>query len=364
MRKIYTLTPNPALDLTFVVPELTWGEVHHVSQVHMRPGGKGLNTAAVLAQNGVDSTAVGFFSSRQMIDALEERRGRWPARADYVSFPIPWENRVSVCVVAGDQTTVLNQSGPFYPETASDTGTDAAPERDPGEAAQVTRTWDAAWRKVLALDWCEPDSVVSVNGSFPPGTPQGVLTDLVRALRGHGCRVLVDTSGPFLLEAARAGAHLLKPNREELAAALGFSLDTPERVDAGARALLELGAEQVVLSNGEAGLTWYGRVPGVAASGGDIIPVEPGSLCAVTVCPLRRVEGNPTGAGDALVAGLCNALARHEDGRVRAEDLLRGAAWAAGAVAAPVAGEIDMSVASAFLAAPEEWAECHERTLP
>nr|BFE86288.1 hypothetical protein GCM10020093_088890 [Planobispora longispora] len=54
-----------------------------------------------------------------------------------------------------------------------------------------------------------------------------------------------------------------------------------------------------------------------------------------------RVEGNPTGAGDALVAGLALGLV---EGTPWPERLRRAAALGAAAVAAPVAGDIDRDV--------------------
>jgi tagatose 6-phosphate kinase len=54
------------------------------------------------------------------------------------------------------------------------------------------------------------------------------------------------------------------------------------------------------------------------------------------------VSGNPTGAGDALVAGLARGLARERRALEHPEDLLRDAvALATAAVRAPTAGDID-----------------------
>jgi fructose-1-phosphate kinase PfkB-like protein len=89
-------------------------------------------------------------------------------------------------------------------------------------------------------------------------------------------------------------------------------------VEEAARELLQLGARSVVVSCGEDGL--------LAVIGDGRLLARPG----------EPVSGNPTGAGDAALAGLV-------DGFVRAltwPELLRHAvALGAATVAAPVAGE-------------------------
>lgn len=58
--------------------------------------------------------------------------------------------------------------------------------------------------------------------------------------------------------------------------------------------------------------------------------------------PARLLRGNPTGAGDALVAALALGLAR---GHSLPEMLRAGIGASAAAVLAPVAGEIDLAAA-------------------
>src|SRR5699024_10184550 len=129
---------------------------------------------------------------------------------------------------------------------------------------------------------------------------------------------IVDTSGPGLLEAAQAGAHVLKPNAQELREATGHHCPLE-----GAAELLSLGAEVIFVSQGEDGLL--------------VVSAE-GSLHARLPHPLH---GNPTGAGDAVVAAIAASI--HDAGPrtwdVR-ETLRRAVAWSAAAVLMPQAGEI------------------------
>jgi fructose-1-phosphate kinase PfkB-like protein len=113
------------------------------------------------------------------------------------------------------------------------------------------------------------------------------LGALVGELVGGGIPVVVDTSGAGLLAAARAGAHALKPNLEELEAATGH-------VDPliGARSLIALGARLVVVSLGRGGLIVVDRRH---------VPLHAQRR--------RALHGNATGAGDAAVAAITAALA-------------------------------------------------------
>jgi fructose-1-phosphate kinase PfkB-like protein len=155
-----------------------------------------------------------------------------------------------------------------------------------------------------------------VSGSLPPDFPVEALADL-----GSGAaRLIVDTTGPGLVAACRAGAALVKPNRAELAATTGA-----DDLLAGARALLAEGAGTVVISDGERGL--------VAVSADRVLRARPD----------RIVAGNPTGAGDAVVAALAAAVPDED----LATTLERAVRWSARAVAHPQAGELaDIDVAA------------------
>ncbi|MGO1391648.1 PfkB family carbohydrate kinase, partial [Brachybacterium alimentarium] len=151
---------------------------------------------------------------------------------------------------------------------------------------------------------------------------------LVQACREHERPVLVDTSGPALLDAARAGADVLKPNLGEALAATGE--DTPL---AAARALLGLGAGTVVCSLGADGMLGVHRAPA-----GD---------AAWQAAPAEAISGNPTGAGDSVVAVLAARLLVDAD---PLPDVLRHAvAVSASAVTCPVAGQIDPGLAAQLL---------------
>lgn len=301
---IVTVTPNLALDVTYELDALRLGESHRVRTVTARAGGKGVNVARVLHALGHDVLVLGPAGGATG-DAV--RADLEAAGIPHALTPISGETRRTLTAVAGGEATVLNEPGPRL-----------SPAEWSALAASIPR------RDVLVL-----------SGSLPPGVPPEALAELADA------RTIVDTTGEALrLAAPRAWA--VKPNAEELAALTGTS-DPVE----GARLL---GARTVVVSLGADGL--------MAVSGD--------AVCRVAAPEV--VSGNPTGAGDAVVAALAAGLAHARGAVVTApvagdavvtglgtpwpELLQDAAALSAAAVLSPVAGSYDAAAYERFRHAP------------
>ncbi|MEI2778262.1 MAG: PfkB family carbohydrate kinase [Tetrasphaera sp.] len=135
---------------------------------------------------------------------------------------------------------------------------------------------------------------------------------------------IVDCDGPALLAALDAGASVIKPNRHELIATVGAG---------GAEGIAALRRRAphaiVVASDGPNGLLCSG----------------PAGRWQARPDRALVLVGNPTGAGDAVVAALALGMVRGDD----LPAMLRAAIGASGAaVLAPVAGEIDPVVVRRF----------------
>lgn len=298
---ITAITPNPALDVTYEVDELLLHRTTRVRAVHERPGGKGVNVARIAASLGRRAAVSGFLGGRdgQAVADLLTRID--PGIAQHW-VPIDGATRRTIAVVDAQDTSMLNEPGPTV--TAHD--------------------W--ARQAEMLADGTGP---VVVSGSMPPGSGPEDLSGVITAARAAGRPVIVDTSGPLLHAAAEAGADLLKPNRDELAAATG--LDDPV---AGARVLLDEGAFAVVVSLGADGM----------------LLLLAGRSTRWTAAPARVLTGNPTGAGDAAVAAFAAALDvlaetdAGDRGGALVQALPDAVALSGAAVLSPVAGEVDLNV--------------------
>jgi tagatose 6-phosphate kinase len=71
---IVAVCVNPAIDVTYRVPELSVGRSHRVREVHARAGGKGINVARVLHQLGGAITPHGDRRRRQGGDGVQRAR--------------------------------------------------------------------------------------------------------------------------------------------------------------------------------------------------------------------------------------------------------------------------------------------------
>ncbi|HEV2346865.1 MAG TPA: 1-phosphofructokinase family hexose kinase, partial [Actinocrinis sp.] len=221
---IVTLTLNPSLDRTFEVDALSRGAVLRAAPAHLDPGGKGVNVARALLANGVGSRAVipsGGAEGEQLVRLLAEEQV--PA----VAVPIAARTRSNVTLVEADgAVTKVNEPG----------------------APLTVAEFHAVARAILGCagtaDW------VVMCGSLPPDVPVDVYAGFTAQFAAAGIRVAVDTSGPALLCAVAAGPDLVKPNRDELAEAVGAPLRDLGDVIEAARSLRALGAGSVLASLG------------------------------------------------------------------------------------------------------------------
>ncbi|MDF1602611.1 hexose kinase [Nocardioides sp. YIM 152315] len=298
-RLILTITPSPAYDVTYETSALNPGEVHRVSAVHRRPGGKGVNVATVLARLGEPVVAAGIATSEFAADV--ERLGV-PTAFTTASTGV----RSTVVVVDGGRATSFWEPAVAPP--------------DPTTAVADLRD------RVLGL---LPDvGCVAISGSVPAGVGHALPAELARLAHDHGVPCLVDASGEALAAAAAVPGVVLCPNADELAELCGHVADHRDAV-AAARSLVDRGAGMVFATRGADGIAL------ATPDGCWLVPAVP------------DVTGNTTGAGDAAAAAIARGLCVGTPAVRIAEDAV---ALAAAAVAAPVAGEIDPTRYGAYRA--------------
>jgi len=297
---IVTLTLNPSLDRTIEVDSLTRGAVIRAGGARVDPGGKGVNVSRALLANGIASRAVlpcGGDDGQRLVRLLGQEG------VAVVAVRCAGATRSNVTLVEPDGTvTKINEPG----------GPLTAAEVDRVAAAVLQAAGGGAGSG--RADW------VVVCGSLPPGVPVDLYATLGRRFAAAGLRVAVDTSGPALLAAVAAGTELVKPNREELAEAVGRPLGSLRDVIDAAQELRSWGAGTVLASLGADGAVLVGPA-GVVA--GESPPVEPRST---------------VGAGDALLAGYLAAGAAGGSGAAGvagAAALAEALAWGAAAAALP-----------------------------
>lgn len=299
---IVTVTPNPALDVTYelAVP-LQPGAVHRVQAFRSRPGGKGVNVARVLSALGEQVLATGLCGGPGGA-ALRSELDDCGVRHDFVDA-LPDVRRTVVAFDSDGSATSFWEPGhqPDVPATAGDL-----------LVAAVQRHLSAT-------------TVLIVSGSLPPGLGGELPARLGRIARDAGVPTIADVSGDALRIAVDSGDMVVMPNADELATIAGRKFDDVAEAVDFARAVQH-----------------RHRLPALVATlGGDgmVVAHRDG---VVHARPPEKVAGNPTGAGDAACAGLARHLAvgfDSVDWRSAAADAV---ALSAAAVLRPVAGEVDI----------------------
>lgn len=246
---------SPAVDTTYAVQKLTPGSTHKVQNKISIAGGKSVNVASVLGILSAPSQIIlplggntGAFVKKQLL----------AKQIKLFAIEISSETRTCVAVVS-DEATVLNEP-----------------------ATELAEIEYIAFEQLI-VKHCESSKVLVVSGSMPANYRPERLGQLLQKIKNDKNFVIVDTSGEYLIQAAKARADLLKPNSNELLAVY------PElTVDQAIEKLIDLGAGAIYLSLGSQG----GRYQSKAQQ----IRVE-----------VPELSGNPTGAGDAFVAGFAKA---------------------------------------------------------
>jgi 1-phosphofructokinase family hexose kinase len=298
VNRIITVTPNPAIDMTYTVQGITEGASHRVPTPLSRAGGKGINVARVTHQLGYPVLAIaptGGAAGQTLAAEL------WTSGVPHTLVGVAAETRRSIALVdtVAGETSIFNEEG-------------QALLPDDWRSLRIAVVEAVSGNRNL------PASVLVGSGSLPPGAPADFYPELVRLAHDAGIPAIIDTSGPGIIAAAKAGADILKPNHHELAEATGES-----SLEAAPLSLIAMGARTVLVSAGADGMLAFDH----AAPGGYWSARLPEAL-----------SGNPTGAGDAGVAAAAVALA---EGVAETREILRRAtAWSAAAVLMPAAGEI------------------------
>jgi len=246
------------------------GQVNRAAETFVTASGKSVNVARVVTRLG---------GAARLVHVLGGESGRWVARAladdENVSTETIWANDDAPTRTCA--TLLASDGGPT---------TELVEEARPISAEHVAAVFDAARAHLLGGAVC----ALCLSGSFPAGVPEDFYATLVQAAREPNVPVLVDAQRGPLKAALATRPFLVKPNREEAAATLGFSLSGEAQQDAetAVAALTDAGAAWALVSMGASG-----SLLGEAATGG-----------RWRITPPRVDAKNPIGSGDSLAAGL------------------------------------------------------------
>lgn len=261
---IVTLCLNPSFDRTVEVDTMAVGATNRVRTARTDLGGKGVNVARVLERLGVPALCLGM-AGRENADRLISLMDAEGLRHSFIQCAGEVRTNTKIISRAGQPLTELNEPGPA-----------------PDEAVK------AAFLRLLEEQRPQMDCCV-LTGSLPGGC-KGMYRQMIEQLSGVRC--LLDTSGEELMNGLAAHPWLIKPNIDELQAALGVALHSHDEIVGAARRMIGLGAGCVMVSMG----------------GDGALLVTPEEAWLAPVIPVK--VGSTVGAGDAMVGGLLYGMER------------------------------------------------------
>lgn len=292
---------SPAWQQIMRFPALRLGDVNRALEVHHCASGKVVNVAIALAQLGANCELVsvaGGVTGRVMQRDFEI----FDVVAHWVTTTAP----TRIC------TTLL--------EEADRRTSELVENASPISPSELTE-----FRSVF-LQLASAAQLVIITGSAPHGVSPLFWPDLIDQTEAP---VILDIRGPELLAALERRPLLVKPNREELAAALSQPIEDDAGVIAAMERVRERGATWVVVTDGARPL-WISGPDGVFCATPPVVPVI-----------------NPIGSGDSLAAGIAWAL---QNEKPMLEAIRMGIAAAADNAAQLLPARIDRSRVRELLA--------------
>lgn len=224
---IYTCTMNLAIDLFIETEEMHPFMVNRTKEDDIQANGKGVNVSLVLKMLDFPSTALGFsagFTGKYIEDYLQQKQ----IQTEFIE--VPGMTRINVFTQVnqtGEEYKLVNQ-GPKIPQTA-------------------VHNFLNQIRALQAEDY------LCVSGSLPRGLSPKVLIEISRICQEKGIHLIIDSSDQEAMDCLPYRPFLLKPNEEELSSWFGRKMVTDEDYFVYGQRLVELGAENVLLSLGEKG---------------------------------------------------------------------------------------------------------------
>ena len=285
---------NPCVDKTLYVDRLHPNAIQSASRVSITVGGKANNVARLLSAYGRDAVAMNFFGGEtgRLCERLLREDDHLPTETVWTKAPTREIVTLYEAELKG-HTDIKEPSPVILP-----------PERDEFLEKYQMRLQSADW--------------VVFGGSAPCPCVDDLPARFARLAAGALKPFVLDTSGTALALGLEEHPFMVKPNRAEAQALLGYPIKD-EATALAALDQLSKKAELAVLSLGEEGF--------LAAYGGARYRVRPPKVDAV----------NAVGSGDALVALIVMGII---DKKPFEETLARGAAAAAANAASVLACKI------------------------
>jgi tagatose 6-phosphate kinase len=260
---------TPAVQETREFARLVPGEVNRSTAITRSAAGKGQNVARVIRTLRAPARLLGFYGGASGAFCLREL-----AALGVQSRRITVPTATRTCI------TILDRSERCSTELVEEA------------ALPPAAAWIALHRNYSSL--LRRAKLVALSGALMPGAATDTYARMLHAAGKAGVPVIIDSQKAPLLSALPHRPLLAKLNVHELENTAERRLSSPAAIVTGARDLLALGAQSVLVTDG-ARPAWL---------------VFPDRVLRVTPPRIRAL--NPIGSGDAVTAGIAVGLYRSQ----------------------------------------------------
>ncbi len=185
---IYTVTLNPSIDYVVRLGSLTAGITNRTESEEYYFGGKGINVSCVLAELGINSTALGFvagFTGEAIENGIKNDR----ITTDFIRLN-NGISRINIKIKA-KQETEINCQGP-----------------------EIS---DADLESLLSrIDSLKNGDTIVIAGSVPRTMPDDVYERILKRLGKKQIKIVVDATKKLLINSLKYRPCFIKPNPQEL----------------------------------------------------------------------------------------------------------------------------------------------------
>lgn len=265
---IYTVTFNPSLDYIVKVNNFKLGAVNRTTREDIYAGGKGINVSIVLSNLGYKSKALGFtagFTGNE----IERRVNEKGIDSEFIKLN-EGLSRINVKMKSNEESEI-NGNGPNITKEALD-------------------------KLFSKLNTLESGDILVLAGSIPSSLPSDIYEKIMAFLKDKNIKIVVDATKDLLLNVLKYNPFLIKPNNHELGEMFNVELKNDDEIIHYGKKLLDMGAENVLISMAGDGAIFLSKNGEVFKSG---VP--------------KGVVKNSVGAGDSMVAGFIAGYLKESD---------------------------------------------------
>ena len=226
--RVSVLALNPAVDISYEIPQLLEYQKVRASKTWYHPGGNGINITRALTELAVPANCCSIIAGESgdlllnlLGDTLDDRH-TW--------FRVPGETRLN--------TAILQHSPPGQYEITS-----IGPEIPAGVLTEVCD---------CMLDYAG-EGIAVLSGLLPPGVPDSTYQELVERVNRQGGKAVVDTHGDVLQMAIEAKPWLVRLNRHIIEMSMKRRMETAQDIAEAARIIQQRGLEFVCVTLGDEG---------------------------------------------------------------------------------------------------------------